>query len=121
MPITEEELAARLEKLKVAYGAKLADRICDIHRAVTPLLAGNWSQADAAQACRVAHNLAGTAETFGYMLVGDASRELEARLTAARAAETAALPHHIAPVRDGLRALLTAGRMAGLDVPSLEV
>lgn len=120
MPITEEELAARLEKLKAAYGSKLADRIRDIYRAVAPLVAGEWSAQDAAQACRVAHNLAGTAETFGYMLVGDAARELEVRLTAARNDGSTALSEHTSPLREGLRALLTAGRMAGLDVPTLE-
>ena len=77
MSMSPDEYAARFQKLKENYAARLPERLEAIRAASAPLLEGRWSTPRAIDAAKLLHNLAGTAETFGYAQLGDAARELE--------------------------------------------
>ena len=77
MAAHDDELAAQMERLRGAYGRKLPARLSAIADALRSLVDGGWEPDKVEASARLAHNLAGTGETFGYPELGRAARVLE--------------------------------------------
>ena len=116
MPISQAELAERLRKLRESYAAKLAARVEEIGATLTPLIEGDWSGGAAETAARLAHNLAGTGQTFGFPEVGSAARRVEDLLLEWRGDEDALPPDYRQALAGGLESLYEEARAAGVDV-----
>ncbi|MFT6399356.1 MAG: chemotaxis protein histidine kinase CheA [Bradymonadia bacterium] len=108
MPISAEELAARVKRLRLAYTQNLPDQIQKISTRVTAL-AANWNEEVGDEAAHFSHNLAGTGQTFGFPVVGKAARKLEHQLMTCKQ-QQAPSPS----LMDALNELLSAAEDAGV-------
>lgn len=84
MPISADELAARVNSLRLSYAQNLPDKLDQIAARIE-LLSVEWSDESGDEAARFAHNLAGTGQTFGFPEVGQAARRLEDELVTSKA------------------------------------
>lgn len=75
------EIAAKLAKLKEAYQALIPRRVKSLTDLWSTIQDEGWSSAHTNQLCCLAHNLAGSAGTFGAQRVGEIAREIEVTLT----------------------------------------
>ncbi|MCB9519385.1 MAG: Hpt domain-containing protein [Myxococcales bacterium] len=116
MAISNDELALRVQRLQASYAQKLPARLVAIIGEVTPLRDA-WSATGAVSAAREAHNLAGTAATFGFAAVGVAARELEHLLLHLHAAGEPGPGDYRDELGRRLVALLATAQAAGVDVP----
>ncbi len=114
MTISESELAARLQKLRDAYAARLAERIQEIVAHAQPLLDGTWDPDAAERTGRAAHSLAGTGKTFGFPVVGAAARVVEHLIEELREADATAQSTATPRIEESVEALLAAARSEGV-------
>lgn len=117
MSINEEELKKRLAALQASYTERLRERVADILHEVRPVLEGTWSNEQAGVAARLAHNLAGTGQTFGFPAVGEAARTVE-NLLYGWQGDTGPTGRYRTTLLEAVDALVTASRAAGIDVAS---
>lgn len=81
MPLSTEELEARVQLLRDSYATKLPAKLEQMASNIAALTQA-WDEECALDTGRLAHNLAGTGETFGFADIGGAARELETHLLA---------------------------------------
>lgn len=111
MPISPAELEARVQKLRQAYASKLPDKLAQISAGIDEL-EERWDGDRALEVGRLAHNLAGTGESFGFPRVGTAARKLQHFLLAIEGG--AREPGEIRDARALLNALIAEADAAGV-------
>ena len=115
MPLSTEELEARVKLLRDSYAIKLPAKLEQIGANITAL-AKAWDEDCALETGRLAHNLAGTGQTFGFADIGAAAHELETHLLAIQSEDR---PHRaVAEMRALLGHLFTAAHESGVHVDS---
>jgi len=115
MPMSPDEYAARFQHLKENYAARLPERLEAIRAASVPLLEGRWSPARAIEAAKLLHNLAGTAETFGFAQLGDAAREFEDLVLRIHLGQTTPTVDEVLRLRRRAGALWEEAARAGVE------
>lgn len=112
MPISKSELEARIKKLREAYASKLPDKLARIGEGISEL-ERLWDGERALEVGRLAHNLAGTGESFGFARLGTTARNLEHHLLAIESGERAVA--EIGAARALLNRLVAEARASGVD------
>lgn len=118
MSLSDDEFAARLEALRTAYVERLGDRVATVVAGGEAAFGTAGSRPDAELGRREAHNLAGTAESFGFPELGERARHLEACFV--QALVDAPDPTALTEGREALRAFLDTAVQAGVEVPGRE-
>lgn len=109
MPIPEDfHIDERLLRLRQSYGATLRDKTERLQRAARDV--SRRVSLDEARA--LAHNIAGSAPTFGYSAVGQIARALEYRLDALLGARAPIDPDARREIEDLLRQIAGAEKQA---------
>lgn len=79
----------QFQALRVRYAARLPDRVTALSESLICLERGQASPAQREALLHQAHNLAGSATTFGYASIGELARRLDLRLRALLEHDTA--------------------------------
>ena len=80
-----EPVSTQIAVLQAEYAAKLPERIAEIERLWTGLLAAGMPAAELEELVRAAHGIAGSGAILGMAAVSDAARDLELYLESIRA------------------------------------
>ena len=110
--IDRSELEAKLAVIKCAYVAELPARAASLRAAWDRVQTEDWAQEPLQELHRLAHSLAGSGATFGFVEVSAHARALEIPLKALlqdASADRSALPDRLA----ALTAALTAASKSG--------
>lgn len=110
MPISADELAARVNSLRASYAQNLPEKLAQIATRVESLSSA-WDDELGDEAARFAHNLAGTGQTFGFPTVGQAARRLEDELMSSKEEQAPG-----ASLKSALADLVSAAVAAGVQV-----
>lgn len=109
------DFAAQLKVLSAAYAEQLPAQLEAVDQAWRQLPPGAWDEDGGLAMHRMVHGLSGSGKIFGFALLGEAARQLEAELLTlalARTAPGAAQHEHIGRLLRNLRFAAAADRLA---------